>query len=56
MKTLDLFDQGNSGNVKDAAPLAERMRPQNIYEYIGQQHLLGEGCLLRRAIDRKSVV
>ena len=51
MKTLDLFDQGNSGNVKDAAPLAERMRPQNIYEYIGQQHLLGEGCLLRRAIE-----
>ena len=51
MKTLDLFDQGNSGNIKDAAPLAERMRPQNISEYIGQRHLLGEGCLLRRAIE-----
>ena len=51
MKTLDLFDQGNSGNVKDAAPLAERMRPQNIYEYIGQKHLLGEGSLLKRAIE-----
>ena len=33
------------------APLAERMRPQNISEYIGQRHLLGEGCLLRRAIE-----
>ncbi|HPK21465.1 MAG TPA: replication-associated recombination protein A, partial [Smithella sp.] len=42
---------GNSGNVKDAAPLAERMRPQNIYEYIGQKHLLGEGSLLKRAIE-----
>lgn len=50
MKNLDLFDQGNSGNIKDAAPLAERMRPQNISEYIGQRHLLGEGCLLKRAI------
>jgi len=27
------------------------MRPQNIPEYIGQRHLLGEGCLLRRAIE-----
>ena len=51
MKTLNLFDQGNSGNVKDAAPLAERMRPQTISEYIGQRHLLNEGSLLKRAID-----
>jgi putative ATPase len=51
MKTLDLFSQGNAGDAKDSAPLAERMRPQNIPEYIGQRHLLGEGCLLRRAIE-----
>ena len=51
MKTLDLFGQGKSGDVKDLAPLAERMRPQTISEYIGQRHLLGEGCLLRRAIE-----
>ncbi|HQG66306.1 MAG: replication-associated recombination protein A [Smithella sp.] len=51
MKTLDLFDQGDSGNIKDAAPLAERMRPQTISEYIGQRHLLKEGSLLKRAID-----
>lgn len=51
MKTLDLFSQGNVGDAKDSAPLAERMRPQNISEYIGQRHLLGEGCLLRRAIE-----
>ncbi len=36
---------------RTSAPLAERMRPQNISEYIGQPHLLGEGCLLRRAIE-----
>ena len=51
MKTLDLFRQGNAGDAKDSAPLAERMRPQKLSEYIGQQHLLGEGCLLRRAIE-----
>jgi putative ATPase len=51
MKTLDLFSEGNAGNAKDLAPLAERMRPQNISEYIGQRHLLAEGCLLRHAIE-----
>ena len=51
MKTLDLFSRGNVGDAKDSAPLAERMRPQNISEYIGQRHLLAEGCLLRHAIE-----
>jgi putative ATPase len=51
MKNLDLFSQGNVGDAKDSAPLAERMRPQNISEYIGQRHLLAEGCLLKRAIE-----
>lgn len=51
MKTLDLFSEGNAGDMKDLAPLAERMRPQNISEYIGQRHLLSEGCLLKRAIE-----
>ena len=46
-----MFSQRNAGDAKDSAPLAERMRPQNIPEYIGQRHLLGEGCLLRRAIE-----
>jgi putative ATPase len=51
MKNLDLFSDGKSGNVTDLAPLAERMRPQKLADYIGQQHLLGKGCLLRRAIE-----
>ena len=32
-------------------PLAERMRPHTLDEYIGQQHLIGEGAVLRRMID-----
>ena len=50
MKTADLFSGGNESDAKDSAPLAERMRPQTISEYIGQPHLLGHGCLLRSAI------
>lgn len=33
------------------APLAARMRPRNLDEYAGQQHILGEGKLLRRAVE-----
>lgn len=32
-------------------PLAARMRPRNLYEYMGQKEILGEGSLLRRAIE-----
>lgn len=33
-------------------PLAERMRPKTLDEYIGQQHLVGEGAILRQMLDR----
>ena len=36
---------------KDFQPLADRMRPRSMDEYVGQQHLLGEDNLLRRAIE-----
>ena len=32
-------------------PLAERLRPKNLDEYIGQEHLVGPGAVLRRMID-----
>nr|WP_086937964.1 replication-associated recombination protein A [Thaumasiovibrio occultus] len=35
----------------DFRPLAARMRPRNVQEYIGQQHILGEGKPLRRALE-----
>jgi putative ATPase len=46
---MDLFDQKED----DAGlrPLADRMRPRSLGEYVGQSHLLGEGSLLRRAIE-----
>lgn len=36
-------------------PLAERMRPKNIADYIGQQHIFGEGAVLRQAIEQKNI-
>ena len=37
-------------NTKTHEPLAARMRPRNLDEYIGQDHIVGKGRLLRRAI------
>lgn len=37
--------------LEQDAPLADRMRPRDLTEFIGQRHLLGEGRLLRRAIE-----
>ncbi|MCT4590652.1 MAG: replication-associated recombination protein A [Carboxylicivirga sp.] len=36
-------------------PLAERMRPVNLEQYIGQQHLVGKGAVLRKMLDRKVI-
>ena len=42
----DLFQQ----HIEDNAPLADRMRPRTLDEFVGQKHIVGEGKLLRRAI------
>jgi len=44
----DLFS--NSPDAR-RSPLADRMRPRNFAEYIGQEHIIGEGRLLRRAVE-----
>lgn len=45
---MDLFDL--NGNEEGAKPLAERMRANNLNEFVGQKHIVAEGSLLRRAI------
>ena len=37
--------------IDSAAPLATRMRPRSLDEFVGQEHILGPGKLLRRAIE-----
>lgn len=48
---MDLFDTKAAADTLKEAPLAERMRPQNLSEYVGQEHLLGPGKLLRQLIE-----
>ena len=36
-------------------PLAERLRPQTLDDYIGQKHLVGEGAVIRRMIEQKRI-
>jgi putative ATPase len=47
----DLFDHALQERMKSEAPLAARMRPLALAEFIGQEHIVGEGKLLRRAIE-----
>ena len=48
---MDLFDKEQSGAMMRAQPLAARMRPRTLDEIVGQDHILGKGKLLRRAIE-----
>ena len=48
---MTLLDQLNQENIKKNAPLAERMRARTLDEFYGQEHLLGPGRLLRRAVE-----
>ena len=48
----DLFaEQANVEAIDSAAPLATRMRPRSLDEFVGQEHILAPGKLLRRAIE-----
>jgi putative ATPase len=47
---VSLFDASEKANREEAQPLAARMRPRSLDEFVGQQHFLGEGKLLRRLL------
>jgi len=49
---MELFEEPSREVSLAHAPLAERMRPSTIQEFVGQSHLFGEGKLLRRAIEQ----
>jgi putative ATPase len=51
----DLFSDAASERLPDVAPLALRMRPQTLDEFVGQSHVLGEGSALRLAIEQDRV-
>ena len=47
---MPLFEEQTKAHLDSAKPLATRMRPQSLDEFVGQQHFLGEGKLLRRLL------
>jgi len=49
---VELFEHASRQMRREAAPHAERVRPRTLDEFVGQDHLLGEGRLLRAAIER----
>lgn len=48
---MDLFAESRQKNLDRVAPLAVRMRPRTLDEFVGQQHFLGPGKLLRRMLE-----
>src|SRR3989304_3277441 len=50
-KQSGLFDKNGKELLQREAPLADRMRPRTLDEFVGQDHLLGPGKVLRQAIE-----
>ncbi len=48
---MDLFAHGRTQQIAQESPLANRMRPRALDEFVGQAHIVGPGRLLRRAIQ-----
>ena len=53
MQQLNPFQKRSDEALKGRAPLAERMRPTRLEEFIGQAHLLGPGKILHRVLDNQ---
>jgi len=51
----DMFDLQREQELRQEAPLAARMRPRSFGEFVGQEHLVGEGRVLRQSIERDQV-
>ena len=48
---MDIFDYHAQKAAQSSRPLAERMRPRHIDEFIGQQRVVSAGSLIRHAIE-----
>ncbi len=48
---MNLFQASFNRQIEQESPLANRMRPRTLDEYVGQSHIMGQGRLLRRAIE-----
>lgn len=53
---MDLFEKPASGRKKTPSPLADRMRPETLDNFVGQEHLIGPNRVLRKIIEGKEPV
>jgi len=51
----DLFEYQSRKALDSSRPLAERMRPRNLSEFVGQGHLVGEGAVIRLAVEKDQI-
>ncbi|MCX7920180.1 MAG: replication-associated recombination protein A [bacterium] len=52
---MELFSKPTAEEKRELVPLADRMRPKSLDEFVGQEHLLAPGKVLRRAIETKQI-
>ena len=52
---MDIFNYHAQKSMEASAPLAERMRPQRLTEFVGQSHVAGEDAVIRRAIENDQI-
>jgi putative ATPase len=52
---MDIFEYQAKEAAKASRPLAEKMRPKHLDEFIGQKHVTGEGTLIRNAIEQDRI-
>jgi putative ATPase len=52
---MDMFELQQEKNLLKDAPLAERLKPEKLEDYVGQEHILGKGKLLHRAISADKI-
>src|ERR671912_2071274 len=53
---VDLFEANRRATLEQAAPLSARMRPRTLAEIVGHEEVIGEGTLLRQAIERDQLI
>ena len=52
---MDLFEYSANKSLEKMSPLADRIRPKTLEEYVGQEHIIGKGKLLYRAISADKI-
>ncbi len=53
---MDLFDEGQKRQIKKQVPLADRIRPETLENFIGQEHIIGKGRILRKMLEEDKLI